>query len=91
LHVASERDRTEGAQTAAITSNNRNVMLTASVRTPSGDDAHRNVILSAAARKIIAQDAACTLRDSHVAAASNTTHVGSSPNAPQVICTASMP
>ena len=40
-------------------SNSHNVTLATSVRT--SDDPHGNLILSAAARKIIAQDAACTL------------------------------
>jgi hypothetical protein len=52
-------DRVPGAKTVAIMSNGRNVMLTAtrSVNLPAS-----NLILSAAARKVIAQDAACTLR-----------------------------
>jgi hypothetical protein len=59
----------------AIMSNGRNVALTATVRTPSANPAHGNFILSAAARKIIAQDALCA----------------ASPSAGPVLCTASLP
>lgn len=83
LHVAGANDR--DAQTVAIVSNSRNVWLTASVRTtePRGSAAHGNIILSAAARKVIAQDSVCTLSEprAHRAAAGAT----------QLVCTASMP
>jgi hypothetical protein len=86
LNVASAIGR--DAQTVAIMSNSRNVWLTASVRTPQiqGTDAatpQRNVILSAAARKMIAQDTACTLSEPRA----NHASAGAS----QVVCTASMP
>ncbi|MGO9513411.1 MAG: hypothetical protein ACLP2F_07175 [Steroidobacteraceae bacterium] len=71
-------DRIAGAQTVAIMSNSHNVTLAATVRT--SDDARGNVILSAAARQIIAQDAACNLG------------LGSSNhNTLLIVCTASMP
>jgi hypothetical protein len=85
LHVAGVNDR--DAQTVAIMSNSRNVWLTASVRTPQtqGTDAaaHGNVILSAAAHKVIAQNTACTLSEPRAGDASA--------GANQLICTASMP
>ena len=60
LHVAGANDR--DAQTVAVMSNSRNVWLTATLRAPPQTQgtaaAHGNVILSAAARKIIAQDTA---------------------------------
>jgi hypothetical protein len=59
----------------AIMSNGRTVALTATARAPSANPAHRNVILSAAARKIIAQDAVCA----------------ASASAGPVVCTASLP
>jgi hypothetical protein len=59
----------------AIMSNGRNVALTATVRAPSTNPAHGNVILSAAARKVIAQQAVCA----------------ASSSASPVLCTASLP
>jgi hypothetical protein len=87
LHVAGAGDR--GAQTVAIMSNSRNVWLTATVRTADDREstnsatARGNVILSAAARKVIAEDAACRLSGPRV--------TGDSAAANQLICTASMP
>ena len=93
LHVEDASDR--DSQTVAIMSNSRNVWLTATVRTPEtrGSDAavrpsansapRGNVILSAAARKIIAQDTACALSEPRAGrAATGATHL---------VCTASMP
>jgi hypothetical protein len=93
LHVEEASDR--DFQTVAIMSNSRNVWLTATVRTPetSGSDGaarpsansapRGNVILSAAARKIIAQNTACTLSEPRP---------GRTPTgATQLVCTASMP
>ncbi len=85
LHVAGVGDRE--AQTVAIMSNSRNVWLTATLRTPQtqGTDAaaHGNVILTAAARKVIAQDTACTLSGPRAGRAAA--------GAAQLVCTASMP
>jgi hypothetical protein len=86
LHVASAHDR--DAQTVAIMSNSRNVWLTATLRTPEAQGSggaipHGDVILSAAARKIIAQDTACTLSEPRAGRASA--------GATQLVCTASMP
>jgi hypothetical protein len=83
LHVGLEEERDPDAQTVAVMSNSRNVWLTATVRTR--DDHSRaargSVILSAAARNIIAQNTICTAADLRPAA------VGAS----RVICTVSMP
>ena len=92
LHVASANDRE--AQTVAIMSNSRNVWLTATLRTPqdagaaarsaaNSATAHGDIMLSAAARKIIAQDTACTLNEPRAGRAST--------GATQLVCTASMP
>jgi hypothetical protein len=72
--------------TVAVMSNSHNVALTATARTPAGPVA-ANVILSAAARKTIAQDAVCAppTRAADLAAR------GPAPPANRVICTASMP
>jgi hypothetical protein len=77
LHVGNASDRALGAGTVAVMSNSRNVTLNATLRTPESDvHARGNVILSASARKVIAQDALCTVGDSH---------------ARRVVCTVSMP
>jgi hypothetical protein len=94
LHVAGVNDR--DPQTVAIMSNSRNVWLTATLRVPEvqGSDgalrasansaaAHGNTILSAAARKVIAQDTACTLSEPRPGRVS----IGET----QLVCTASMP
>jgi hypothetical protein len=84
LHVASPNVR--DAQTVAVMSNSRNVWLTATLRTPGAqgsDAAHGNVMLSAAARKVIAQDTACTSSEPRAGRPST--------GATQLVCTASMP
>jgi len=61
LHVASANERAADPRTVAIVSNNHNVTLTATLRTPDDNAAVAGTfILSAAARKIIAQEAVCT-------------------------------
>jgi hypothetical protein len=94
LDVGPESHRGQGARMVAITSNNRTVTLGATVHASdvdvSGTEARRNVILSAAARKIIAQDAACTPGDAHPAAAAKT--LGSlAGSTGRVVCTVSTP
>jgi hypothetical protein len=82
--------RTTGAETVGILSNSRNVTLSATVRSPattakqptSADVVRSNVILSAVARKVIAEDVACTVAGLHSATALD---------AGQLVCTASMP
>ncbi|MGC1520062.1 MAG: hypothetical protein WA803_00870, partial [Steroidobacteraceae bacterium] len=85
LHVEGVDDR--DLQTVAIMSNSRNVWLTATLRTPQAHNAdaaaHGNILLSAAARKIIAQDTTCTLSEARAGRASA--------GATQLVCTASMP
>jgi hypothetical protein len=77
MQVGNASDRASGAQTVAIMSNSRNVTLNATIRTRDSDALARgNVILSASARKVIAQDAPCAVGDAH---------------AHRVVCTVSMP
>jgi len=82
LHVGTGNDDAN-PETVAVMSNSRNVWLTATVRTR--DEHSRatrgNVILSAAARNIIAQDAVCTAADRRPTAV----------RASHLICTVSMP
>jgi len=80
LDVASGADPVPGAHAVAIFSNSRNVTLAASVR--ASDDARGNLILSAAARRVISQNAACTLGSSRYAAGADTN---------RIVCTVSMP
>jgi hypothetical protein len=71
-----------GAERVAIMSNSRNVSLSAGVRGADAEVRPRgNVILSAAAGKVIAQDAECARFVRGTASA----------NSSAVICTASMP
>jgi hypothetical protein len=67
--------------TVAVASNSHNVALTATVRSPA-ESVPGNVILSAAARKTIAQNAVC---------AAPGYAGGTSVPAGRIICTASMP
>ena len=84
MHVGNASDRASGAQTVAIMSNSRNVTLNATARAPDSDVPTRGRVipgasarlLSAPARKVIAQDAPCV--------------VGDAP-AHTVVCTVSMP
>lgn len=95
LDVSEHGIRVPGAQPVAVMSNSRNVTLAATA--PSSDAARGNIILSAAARKVIAQNAFCTLGPAHVArpAPPAAPSVGSRERAPSdlhpVVCTASMP
>lgn len=94
LHVAPANDNTAGANTVGIMSTGHNVTLNATVRTPDSNiPARRNVILNAAARKAIAQDAQCT--PPQAPTPGGAPPVGS-PDSTEtgtraVICTASMP
>jgi hypothetical protein len=83
LQVGSGDHRDADAETVAVMSNSRNVWLTATVRTRDEHSraARGNVILSAGARNIIAQNTVCTAADLRPAAAS----------AGRLICTVSMP
>jgi hypothetical protein len=100
LEVGTGGDHTLGAETVAIVSNSHNVTLNATVRTPDSP-AHGNVILSAALRKIIAQDAQCSLGPGRPAAspgaAPGAAHAGAAhagaakAGGQQVLCTVSIP
>jgi hypothetical protein len=81
LHVAGANEGAADSRTVDVMSNNHNVTLTATTRTPAGSVAG-NVILSATARKIIAQDAVCM--------PSASAHRGMG-QGNRVICTASIP
>jgi hypothetical protein len=65
LDVNERSVRVPGAQPVTVMSNSRNVTLAATAAR--SDTARGNIILSAAARKVIAQDAFCTLGPVHVA------------------------
>ena len=91
LRVGSAYERLLGAQTVAVMSNGHNATLNATLRTLDlNAPARGNLILNAAARKVIAQDAHCTLGPGGAAAAraeSKSANAG----APQVVCTLTMP
>jgi len=91
LHVGSANDRaTRGAETVAIMSNSRNVTLNATVRTPESDGRARgSAILGASARKVIAQDALCTVGAAAAAPAVARGRVKVDDR--QLVCTVSMP
>jgi hypothetical protein len=78
LGVAGGEGQEAGMQTVAIFSNSRNVALTAS---SGSKPAVANVILRAAARKVIAREAACRLP----------AEASRSPGSQTMICTVSMP
>ncbi len=80
LDVAGGAESIPGAHTVSIFSNSRNVALAASVG--ASDNARGNLILSAAARRIISQHAACTLGLVRPAGVADTS---------RVLCTVSMP
>jgi hypothetical protein len=90
MHVESASDRTtRGGQSVAIMSNSRNVTLDATVRTPESEvHARGAAILSASARKTIAQDALCTVGD---AAAPMVARGRAKAGDRQMVCTVSMP
>ena len=89
MHVESANDRTtRGAETVAIMSNSRNATLNATVRTPESEVHARGAILSASARKIIAQDALCTVGD---AAAPVVARGRAKAEDRRMVCTVSMP
>jgi hypothetical protein len=91
LRVGSETARTAAAETVAIMSNGRNVLLNATVRTPDPDvRAPGRVVIGAAGRKVIAQDALCMAGDARSAPApAEGRHLKVEYR--QVVCTVSMP
>jgi len=91
LRVADGNDPIAGAETVAIMSNSRNVTLNATVRTRNSDvHARGDVVLSASARKTIAQDALCRVSDAHARVAPVVAGRAKVDDR-QVICTVSMP
>ena len=88
MQVGNAHDRALGARTVAVMSNSHNVTLNATTR-DSNDPARGNVILSAAARKGIAQDAQCTL--GLVRAAPAMPRGAGNVASQAMICTVSMP
>jgi hypothetical protein len=80
LDVASGADLTPGAHTVSVFSNSRNVTLAASAH--ASDSARGSLILSAAARRVISQHAACTLGLIRPAGDADSS---------RVVCTVSMP
>ncbi len=80
LDVESGADPTPGAHTVSVFSNSRNVTLAASAH--ASDSARGSLILSAAARRVISQHAACTLGLIRPAGDADSS---------RVVCTVSMP
>ena len=87
LDVA-DSTRTAGAQTVTVTSNSRNVALGATL----GNSAEvtGRVVLSAAARRGIAQEASCAAQGTDTAAGSTAARADSAP-VERMVCTVSMP
>jgi hypothetical protein len=83
-----DSSRAPGTQTVAVVSNSHNVALGATVGTSALSMGH--VILSAAARRTIAQDASCAVQRARSATDSTAVQAVSAP-AERVICTVSMP
>lgn len=96
LDTEARNDRAAGARTVGIFTNSHNVALAATLRPldgqlpTAGDEAHASLILNAAARKGIAQDAVCALGDARPGAESTDARgVAAKPRS--IVCTASMP
>ena len=87
LDVA-DSTRTAGAQTVTVTSNSRNVALGATLG--NSTEASRRVVLSAAARRGIAQEAPCAAQRTQTTAGATAAHADSAP-VERMICTVSMP
>ena len=83
-----DSSRAPGTQTVAIVSNSRTVTLGATVGTSALSMGH--VILSAAARRTIAQDAPCAVQWVRSALDSTVVRAASAP-VERMICTVSMP
>jgi hypothetical protein len=91
LRIGSGSGRTADAETVAIMSNGRNVSLNATLRTADpGVHAPGRVVLGAAGRKVIAQDALCMAGDAHAAPAPAQARRVKVDDRP-VVCTVSMP
>jgi hypothetical protein len=90
LRMESANDRGGGAKMLTVMSNGRNVMLNPTARSPDEPLAHDGVILSASARKVIAQEAPCALGIDDAAAASARAYRVNF-NSHTLVCTVSMP
>jgi hypothetical protein len=91
LRTGLGEDHGEKAQTVAIMSNGRSVAFRASVGAHDDFHAHQGVIVSAPAKKIIAQDAECSPRTAHAAAAPDDASNAANGDAHSLVCTVSMP
>jgi hypothetical protein len=89
LRMASANER-GGAKMLTVMSNGRNVMLNPTARSLDEPLAHDGVILSASARKVIAQEAPCGLKIDDAAGASATAYRVNFNHQP-LVCTVSMP
>jgi hypothetical protein len=84
MDVADSLEDVRGTQTVAIYTNSHNATLAATL--PASDQARGNIILSSAARKVIAQNVYCT-----PGTEAARTPAGVRPPHDTVVCTASMP
>jgi hypothetical protein len=87
LNMPNEANSPGKELTAAVFSNGHNVSLAATVR--ASDEPRGTVLLNSAARKVLAQNAACTPGSSHSAGPANARGIESFPAG--LICTACMP
>ena len=90
LRMGSANDGAAAANTVTIMSNGRNVMLNPTARSPDDGRVHDGIIISASARKIIAQDAPCAFGIDDAAAATARDHRVNF-NTQPLVCTVSMP
>jgi len=91
MDLADSLEDVRGAQTVAIYTNSHNATLAASLAV--SDQARGNIILSSAARKVIAQSVYCAPGTAAYARGTATARApaGSRPPSDTVVCTASMP
>jgi hypothetical protein len=89
LDMPGDAESVRGTPSVAIFSNNHNVMLAATSRL--SEKAQGSVVLSSAAKKVIAQKVACTTGSSRAAALPATTPRGGESDADGVVCTACVP
>ena len=85
MDMADSLEDVRGAQTVAIYTNSHNATLAATLAV--SDQARGNIILSSAARKVIAQNVYCAPGTAAYARGA----AGSPPTLETVVCTASMP
>jgi hypothetical protein len=87
MDMADGFEEVRGVQTVAIYTNSHNATLAATV--PASEQARGNIILSSAARKVIAQNASCA--PGSPASTGTPANAGSRRRDDRVVCTASMP